>query len=82
MLERCKNCKYWTRTEKEEHNSGLYGDCNSSKFEYEIDRESLVDGDKLLYQDYEGFSAGFVTGEEFGCIHFKEAQDGPSNNRI
>jgi hypothetical protein len=26
--------------------------------------------DLLVYKDYEGWEASFITGEDFGCVHF------------
>ena len=36
-----------------------------------------VKNDLLTYWDYEGYSAGFETGENFGCVHFKGYSDEP-----
>jgi len=45
-----------------------YGKCDNEKFNYDGDRH--VDG--LHYWDAEGYFADFETGEDFGCIHWKE----------
>ena len=67
-LGRCMTCKYWSR-KTYEYDKIFYGehagDCNNDKFVY--DEKVAVDG--LRYWDYEGYSAGFVTGESFGCVH-------------
>ena len=59
VLGRCVSCEHWKRDE------GYKGRCNSDKFEYETCQE-----DGLEYWDYEGYSAGFCTGDRFGCIHW------------
>ncbi len=72
---KCKNCKHWKRND-----GGLFGMCNSNKF---IDTSKEWDyigvnknvnnrSDCLEYHDSEEYKATFDTGEEFGCIHFKE----------
>lgn len=70
----CKNCKYYSKGEF----TKFYGNCSNPKFEYEIASfyEKYHKGpkfkDKLFYMDYEGYSADFEVGEEFGCIHFEK----------
>lgn len=72
----CKNCKFWKRLEKSEVAPSAdcrFGRCSSVKFIYECDAphsQFAGDADVLLYEDYEGWSADFVTGEDFGCIHY------------
>lgn len=58
-LIRCKDCKYWNSESKT---------CSNDKFIYSDTVKDLPD-DGLLYYDYECYSAGFYTGENFGCIH-------------
>jgi len=65
---RCQNCMYWTRF-KESYENKEYGDCNNDKFNYEYPAKNK--DDNLVYRDGEGWSAGFETGQNFGCIHFK-----------
>ncbi len=60
---KCKDCKYFKLSKYEDGDN----DCSSPKFVYE-DRES---DDQLVYADYEGYSAGFSVGPNFGCIHFE-----------
>jgi len=43
------------------------GTCSSEKWEEGDD--DMPDG--VSYTDYEGWSATFKTGQDFGCIHFK-----------
>ncbi len=74
LLGTCKVCKYWKRDTRELYRwSQYYGNCSSDKFQYEdpngYDKETL-EKDNLLYADYEGYSADFETGEDFGCIHW------------
>ena len=59
---RCKNCRHFTRAKE-----GIEHSCNSPKFVY----EDIKEDDQLGYWDYEGYSAGFNVGENFGCIHFE-----------
>ena len=66
---KCKECKFWDKNDVvvSDLPKGDYGSCSSDGFNYQIaigDRK-----DMLIYADYEGYSAGFMTGEEFGCIH-------------
>ena len=77
---KCKNCIHWKKHEPEGKNNYLIfgGDCDSEKFVYDgmdthFDKDP--DDDMMQYFDYEGYSAGFYTGPEFGCIHFKEKND-------
>lgn len=74
MKKLCKNCSCWVRR----GNSDAYGKCKSEKFLYqETDEDSKKD--ELIYWDYESYSAGFKTGENFGCIHFvKKEQEAES----
>lgn len=59
---RCKDCKYFTRSEK-----GMNNFCHNPKFVY----QDVKEDDQLAYWDYESYSAGFYVGENFGCIHFE-----------
>lgn len=79
---KCKNCKYFERN-KEEYCCNKYGNCNCTKFVYGssfIHNDSRYNdyneekADELLYKDYEGYSAGFEVGENFGCIHFEKGE--------
>jgi hypothetical protein len=71
----CKNCKYWERNKEKNLN---YGGCNSNKFEYDeggyssnsVSATPDNKNDELFYWDFEGYRAGFSTGENFGCVHF------------
>jgi len=72
---KCKNCSYW----KEENSNpdslmDWGGECKSNKFVYaeNLNRGEEPEPDMMKYWDWEGYSAGFSTGPEFGCIHFKE----------
>lgn len=59
MNKTCKNCKH----------GGAGGGCNSDKFVEESWGDPMPE-DGMLYWDYEGYSAGFRTGPDFGCVHF------------
>lgn len=68
---RCKTCKHWERlTEASDvRYYGPYaGNCASDKFVY---GDGNVPADSLVYYDNEGYHADFVTGEDFGCIHWE-----------
>ena len=79
MEKLCKNCKYFKRHENSVFSS-KFGNCTCSKFIYgsafehtEKEKNDFSEkADELLYEDYEGYSAGFEVGENFGCIHWKE----------
>jgi len=69
---RCKDCKHWTRN-THKHDDKRYGDCACGELDYMPYGISDNDGDDMLtYSDYEGYSATFSTGQNFGCIHFEE----------
>lgn len=63
-----------------------YGECACPKFKYndieDVDPETgealLVEADSLLYWDDESYAAHFITGEDFGCIHWIALQS-PDN---
>jgi len=63
--DRCITCRHWTRNGESETS----GKCGSSKFVYGF---SGFPKDSLCYWDHEGYSAGFDTGEDFGCVHWAE----------
>ena len=69
----CKNCKFFQKNEFE-WRSKKYGYCNCKKFEYGTSGKKEKYKDKLYFKDYEGYSADFEVGEEFGCIHFEEKE--------
>jgi len=74
---RCKDCRFFTAGESYcEPNDGPFGSCGHEAFAY----SDGVPGDAkrtdgLYYSDYEGYSAGFSVGEDFGCIHGEHADD-------
>lgn len=74
----CKNCQFWEReiTEKWEmiQLPKIYGDCSCDRFFYVESFRSESEADSLMYSDAEGYKASFVTGESFGCIHFKKKE--------
>jgi hypothetical protein len=41
--------------------------CSGEEYE-----ELVIEDDMLTYEDFEGYSASFNVGENFGCVHFKE----------
>ena len=69
----CDTCKHWRRVERPfdvEHHGKHAGECNSDAFEYK-DAGGEVPHKGLAYWDYEGYSAGFMTAEDFGCVNWK-----------
>lgn len=86
-MNQCKNCKYFQRYTGEYDNNN-YGRCQSKKMLYSettkdgVDywddekRESrpLKDTDLLLYMDAEDYYANIEVGQDFGCIHYEEAE--------
>lgn len=66
-MNQCKDCGKWTREE-----DSVQGDCKEENFINESNRVSKEKdySGSLLYWDYEGYDAGFSTGEQFGCIYF------------
>jgi hypothetical protein len=70
----CKHCAYWERYSDAfniKYHGPHAGECSCDKFTYSDD-DSKVSRDGLQYWDYDGYSAGFETGELFGCVHFKK----------
>jgi hypothetical protein len=67
----CKTCQHWKRN-TDSWDAPHAGSCSSPKFEYADGNDVPKDG--LAYSDYEGYWASFETGEDFGCIHWKEPQ--------
>jgi hypothetical protein len=68
----CKNCKYWHKYTDDfdvEYHGPMMGVCHSDKFRYKESSEKAKP-DELMYWDDEGYSAGFETGADFGCVHF------------
>ena len=75
MKQTCENCKHWEGPDNMFDVKNIFGHCNSDKFFYadNLDKTKLnYYLDSLEYSDYEGYSAGFRTGKNFGCIHFSE----------
>ena len=75
----CIDCLYWQRNV--EHpwypdRGTKFGECFCDQFIYTGDGQFdfPFKGDELLYWDSEGYSASFITGENFGCIHFLEVR--------
>ena len=70
----CKVCGYWKRHNEKGKNK-KFGQCkNEVNFRYEpgdIPHKISEKANALIYSDYEGYSADFETGENFGCIFIK-----------
>lgn len=54
----------------------LWSDRYNKYFSGEEYEELVIEDDMLTYEDYEGYYASFNVGENFGCIHFKERENG------
>lgn len=68
---KCKKCIYWSQDSHEQEEDFL-GECNSDRFIEPCGAKT--DKGALYYYDYDGYSAGFFTGEDFGCIYFKQKE--------
>lgn len=86
----CKDCMYWERIivqnrrrepwekffHKEADSFKSSGNCSNDKFVYTDGTDKSVPPiDGLGYWDHDGYDAGFETGENFGCIHFKGKEE-------
>jgi hypothetical protein len=72
----CKNCGSW----KQDHSNEYawedqlpppHGACCDDHFIY-TGNGGVTPEDGLGYWDCESYAAGFYTGAEFGCIHWKK----------
>jgi len=70
----CKNCRFW----EPPGDNSKFGNCKNENFVYCGDAYSDTGTDALVYGDYDGYSASFGTGEDFGCVHW-EKLDGLSS---
>lgn len=71
MKKICKNCAFfrYDHFTKNEH------ECSNPHFKYTGDfNTEEPDSDDLSYSDYEGYSASFNVGKNFGCIHWKQKE--------
>ena len=77
MKGRCKDCNFWEANKRTNDHKWipegreLLGECSSKKFIYGAEGERPFPDDSLVYDDFESYDAGFETGRNFGCIHFK-----------
>jgi len=73
---KCKDCEHWSenRLNHYEKDKAVHGDCDNASFTESGSEDRFKDG--LEYWDYEGYSAGFTTGPDFGCIHFSSTRRG------
>jgi len=70
----CKNCKWWevyTNTKLKGYEIGV---CSNPKFVY-ARLEDICPKDGLQYWDSDSYLAGFHTGEEFSCLHWKPKEE-------
>ena len=87
-MNQCKNCKYFKRYTAEYDNNN-YGRCQSNKLLYaettedgveiwdneKYERRIIKDTDLLLCMDAEDYHAEIEVGQDFGCIHYEEAEN-------
>lgn len=73
----CKDCKYFQKFEAEYEclPDKDMGKCLSGKILYERDVTEYTDN-VLVYGDSEEYWAYHSVGQNFGCIHFKERENG------
>ena len=68
----CKNCKHWRQINYHlKDKPKNYGTCDCDAFVYTGDGDTTPDNG-LGYWDAEAYTAGFTTGQEFGCIHWRK----------
>jgi hypothetical protein len=81
----CKNCIFWKQIKKARNFDDIMndtysninakpakGECSSDKFiDTSESGDSCLDIDGLAYSDQEACGASFITGPDFGCIHFQ-----------
>ena len=75
MKKRCRNCKYWSATNKE-----VYGSCANEHFIYHSDvtpfqYKKEIGLNSFVYWDSESYGADFSPGPEFSCIHWEEREE-------
>lgn len=70
MKKICKNCAFF----KYDRNTENKHECLNPHFKYTGDFYTEPNSDDLSYSDYEGYSASFNVGENFGCIHWKQKE--------
>lgn len=63
---RCCGCEHWTRNEDD-----VMGECSCEKMIYDPLGLSGV-RDALVYMDHSGAGARIMTGDWFGCVHWRE----------
>ena len=72
----CQHCRHWKRIPAYHRDDTvkLFGMCDSPKFVDEYPEGAPPDnytGDMLRYSGSYGYSASFMTGQDFGCIHWE-----------
>ncbi len=69
----CRDCKHWERFTEKNTMGNLdkgrenYGYCSSDQFNEGFPNKPRG----LVYWDHEGYSAGFETDQDFGCVNFE-----------
>ena len=64
---RCRSCSFWKSPSETSRAPEGFGDCSCPKYKmgYRVDE---ADSDGVVVEGDEGW--GFVTGPEFGCVHW------------
>lgn len=79
-MNKCATCKHWSRVSGDfdvRFHGAHAGNCASDAFTYTDEQPTpKIPKDGLGYWDYEGYSAGFMTGEDFGCVHHSPLEKG------
>lgn len=65
----CKDCRWWQGVGVDWPDG--FKRCESPKIVDISERETDVPADGAAFSDIEGYGADFLTGPEFGCIHFE-----------
>lgn len=70
----CKNCKWWQSPHEGYWDANKFGNCNVLNNQQVSDSQNnvygLLEGCVDVFDKRPDFE--FVTGENFGCIHFKK----------
>ena len=78
---RCERCAHWTEELDRTRiapdtfdtvDAGRAGKCSCPSFIYTGGMDLDVPTDGVIYWDADSYAAGFLTGPEFGCIHWSQ----------
>jgi len=68
-MKHCKDCKYWNEMPHRE----CYGFCHSNK--WNVHPSYYEDSDKITESDMVEVTYTPITGQYFGCIHYKSTNE-------